>query len=180
MIQLETERLILRDWRGHDIEPFCNLNADARVMKYFPSIPTADETRAMIKRFEKSADDDGFSFQPVIEKKSGNLIGMVGLSVVAAPLHFAPAIEIGWRLSVKHWGRGYATEAALEFIRYGFETLNLKEIISFTPVTNQPSRAVMERIGMEREGDGDFDHPKLPTEHELCRHVLYRIKAPQR
>ena len=89
--------------------------------------------------------------------------------------HFTPAIEIGWRLGSQFWNNGYATEAANAVLKYAFENLNLNEIVSFTTVENIRSRRVMEKIGLHRNLQDDFDHPKLDKSHALCRHVLYRI-----
>ena len=83
--------------------------------------------------------------------------------------------ELGWRLAFEHWGHGYATEAARLALGYGFGTLALSEIVSFTSATNRRSRAVMERLGMRRDPAEDFDYPSFPEGHPLRRHVLYRL-----
>jgi RimJ/RimL family protein N-acetyltransferase len=88
-----------------------------------------------------------------------------------------PAVEIGWRLAVEHWCKGYATEGARAALTYGFETLHLDEIISMTVPGNWRSRRVMENIGMTHCASDDFDHPLLPEGHPLRRHVLYRIAS---
>jgi ribosomal-protein-alanine N-acetyltransferase len=88
---------------------------------------------------------------------------------------FTPAVEVGWRLAVEAWGHGYATEAARAALAFGFEERGLDEIVSFTTPANVRSRAVMERIGMTRDPADDFDHPNLPPESPLRRHVLYRL-----
>lgn len=179
MIYLETERLILREWRAQDIEPFCELSADAQVMKYFPATATFEESCLMIERFQQLALEHGYAFQPAIDKNTGEFVGLMGLSVVSTSLPFAPAVEIGWRLSPEYWGKGLASEAANALLKYGFETLGLADIYAYTPALNEPSWAVMERIGMERVGDGDFDHPKIPAKSDLRRCVLYRKIASQ-
>ena len=89
-----------------------------------------------------------------------------------------PAVEIGWRLARDQWGHGYATEAARAVVGYSFGTVGLDELVSMTAVTNQPSRRVMERIGMTRDPRDDFDHPRVPAGHVLRRHVLYRLRRP--
>jgi len=101
--------------------------------------------------------------------------GFVGLAVPRFEAHFTPAVEVGWRLDAEWWGRGYATEAAREALRFGFTEAGLAEIVSFTAPANEPSRAVMRRIGMTHDPAGDFDHPALPPGHHLRRHVLYRL-----
>ena len=91
-------------------------------------------------------------------------VGFVGLSVPRFEAHFTPCVEIGWRLSPEHWGRGYATEAARAALVFGFETLQLDEIVSFTVPENLRSRRVMEKIGMSHSPADDFDHPALPED----------------
>jgi RimJ/RimL family protein N-acetyltransferase len=89
-------------------------------------------------------------------------------------------MEIGWRLAFDAWGRGYATEAARACLAYGFSECGFRGIVSFATRSNRRSMAVMERIGMARDVDGDFEHPSLPAGHPLRPHVLYRIGAPHR
>lgn len=106
-------------------------------------------------------------------------IGFIGLAKPTFEAHFTPAVEVGWRLAHEYWGHGYATEGALASIQHGFEGLGLPEIVSFTAVQNCRSRAVMEKIGMHRTAEDDFDHPKLPANHKLRRHVLYRLNRSE-
>ena len=106
---------------------------------------------------------------------SGAFAGFIGLSRPPFEAHFTPCVEIGWRLALEHWGRGYATEGARAALQLGFEELGLEEILSYTVPGNLRSRRVMERIGMVHDAAGDFDHPSLPKGHALERHVLYRI-----
>ena len=77
-----------------------------------------------------------------------------------------PSVEIGWRLAAAHWGNGYAAEAARAALACAFDTLHLPEVVSFTAEDNQPSRRVMERIGMHFDGE-TFLHPRLPAGHPL-------------
>jgi len=172
---LETERLIVRNWQPEDIEPFAAMNADPRVMEFFPATMSRAETETMMAVLNERRKKLGFCFWAVELKESGEFIGFTGLSVPRFETHFTPCVEIGWRLAHALWGHGYATEAAKSTLRYAFETLSLKEIVSFTAVGNLRSRKVMEKIGMQRNPREDFDHPKLPQGHPLQRHVLYRI-----
>ena len=111
----------------------------------------------------------------VEEKKSGELLGFIGLNYTDFPAPFTPAAEIGWRLGSKYWGRGFATEGAKAALNYGFITSGLREIVSFTVPANLKSIAVMERIGMKRETKYDFAHPKLPPDHKLSNHIVYKL-----
>jgi RimJ/RimL family protein N-acetyltransferase len=171
---LETERLILRAWRESDREPFAALTADPEVMRFFPSVLTREESDALADKIEEHMRAHGFTFWAVEERTSGAFVGFVGLARTPFEAHFTPCVEIGWRLAKSAWGKGYASEAARESLRFGFEELGLDEIVSFTAESNVPSRKVMERIGMRRDPRA-FDHPRVAPGHPLCRHVLYRL-----
>ena len=134
----------------------------------------------MADRTEARLEEEGFGLWAVEVVGGAPFIGFVGLSVPRFETHFTPCVEAGWRLSRENWGRGYATEGALAALAFGFDTLGLDEIVSFTAPGNVRSRAVMERIGMTRDPQDDFDHPSLPEGHPLRRHVLYRIARPKR
>lgn len=175
MTEIETERVRLRSWRPADRAPFAALNADPQVMAYFPHQLTSAESDALADRCEAQIRERGWGFWAAELKASGAFIGFVGLNVPSAPLPFAPCVEIGWRLASRYWGHGLATEAARAALQMGFGPLGFPEIVSFTAVTNQRSRAVMERLGMRESGY--FEHPGLPASHALRGHVLYRLTA---
>jgi RimJ/RimL family protein N-acetyltransferase len=178
--RLETGRLLLREWRDGDREPFAVLNADPRVMEHFPSRLTTSESDAFVDRMIERWAVDGFGLWAVERPADGRLLGFAGLAAPTFEAHFTPAVEIGWRFAVKAWGHGYATEAARAAVRFAFEDLNLAEIVSFTVPANLRSRAVMERIGMTRNAADDFDHPRIPDGDALRRHVLYRLSRERR
>jgi len=171
---IETDRLTLRRWNSSDIEPFARLNADPRVMEFFPATLDRVETEAMIAKIEEKFERQGFGVWAAELKDPKTFIGFIGLNVPGYPLPFSPCTEIAWRLAFEYWGRGYAQEGARAVLAYGFENLRLREIVSFTTVNNFRSRRVMERIGMAYDSQGDFDHPNLDQNHPLRRHVLYR------
>jgi len=177
---LTTERLILRPWREADREPFAALNADPRVMEFFPSCLDRAESDASADRIEAHFARHGFGLWAVELPGTAPFIGFIGLSVPRFEAHFTPCVEIGWRLAHKHWGRGYASEGAKRVLAHGFDQLQLTEIVSFTAQVNLRSRAVMERIGMRRDASDDFGHPSLPQDHKLRPHVLYRITRAAR
>lgn len=172
-----TERLLLRQWREEDLAPFARLNADPRVMEYFPKLQTREESDESVKRVAEHIQQYGWGFWAASLLETGEFIGFIGLQPVPFQAAFTPAVEIGWRLAFEHWGKGYATEGAKAALQYGFEKLHLQDIVSFTATGNMRSRAVMERIGMHHESNNDFDHPKLLAGHPLRRHVFYRITA---
>lgn len=175
---LETNRLRLRPWKDEDLIPFAALNADPRVMEFFPKTLSLEETAYFINVIKSRFDRDGFCFFAVELKASQEFIGMIGLNIPTFSTSFTPCVEIGWRIAYDHWNKGYATEGALACLDYGFNTLKLAEILSWTAVLNKASQRIMEKIGMHRDLKGDFDHPSLPDGHLLQRHVLYRLKTP--
>jgi RimJ/RimL family protein N-acetyltransferase len=178
IIEFETARLRLRRWRDADREPFAALNADPIVMEYFPSMLDRTATFAMIDRFEAAFAERGWSNWAVEVIATGEFIGFVGLSIPRLQFPFSPCVEIGWRLARAHWGKGYASEGASGALRAGFERIGLPEILSWTSVVNQRSRAVMERIGMHDTHE-DFEHPGIAAGHLLRQHVLYRVRREE-
>lgn len=177
---IETSRLILRQWRESDREPYRRLNADPQVMRYFPSRLTSEQSDSQLDVLRQLINLNGWGFWALEIKQTQEFIGFVGLHQQAedSGIPNAPLVEIGWRLDVHHWGKGYAPEAACAALDYAFRQLNLEQVYSFTALTNVPSQRVMEKIGMLNTGQ-DFDHPKLPTGHELKRHCLYRMTREQ-
>ena len=172
-VTLRGPRVLLRQWRDDDAAPFAALNADAEVMRHFPSMLDRTTSDAMLTRARTKINERGWgSWALEVESECA---GFVGLTQPTFNAHFTPCVEIGWRLARKFWHRGYATEAALLCLRYGFETLKLEQIVSFTTVLNTPSMSVMQRIGMARDPADDFDHPVLPQGHPQRPHVLYRL-----
>ncbi|MGA3361878.1 MAG: GNAT family protein [Solirubrobacteraceae bacterium] len=174
---LETERLRLRGWQACDREPYAALNADPGVREFFPEALTRAQSDAQIAVFQDHFAQHGFGMWALELREGGGLIGFTGMDLATYDAPFAPAIEIGWRLARSAWGNGYATEAARAALAFGFEELELEEIVACTTPANIRSRAVMERIGMTRDRREDFDHPEVAAGHPLCRHVLYRIAA---
>lgn len=172
---LSTERLLLRQWREEDLAPFAALNADPRVMAFFPKPLGRAESDALAARLSSFIRERGFGFWAAERKADGAFLGFVGLGAPSWAAPFTPCVEIGWRLAHAHWGHGYATEAARASLAFGFATLGLGEIVAFTVPGNRRSRAVMERLGMRRDPGADFDHPAVPEGNALRRHVLYRL-----
>jgi RimJ/RimL family protein N-acetyltransferase len=172
--ELRTERLRLRQWTAADREPFARLNADALVMQYFPTALSRAESDGLADAIEDHIAQNGWGLWAVDVPGVTSFAGFIGLSRPRFEAHFTPCVEIGWRLGSAFWRRGFATEGARAVLTFGFDTLRLREIVSFTTETNLPSRRVMERIGMTHNRDDDFDHPNLPPLHPLRRHVVYR------
>ena len=171
-----TNRLILRTWKDSDLHPFIEMGKDPEVMRFFPNTLTEEETQANFQRIQIHFQTHGFGPYVLELKKNQEFIGFTGLFVLDFEASFAPCVEIGWRLKKQAWGFGYATEAAKECLQYGFNSLHLESIYSFTSILNTPSENVMKRIGMTQVGT--FAHPKLESDHPLSKHLLYQIEKP--
>ncbi len=171
---IRTERLLLRQWREEDREPWAALNADPEVMEFFPATLDRAEADAAVDRYSSAISERGWGLWAV--ELDGRFVGFTGLSVPRFDAHFTPATEIGWRFAREAWGHGYATEAARAVLDYAFGELKLDEVVSMTAVGNLRSRAVMERLGLTRDPEDDFDHPMIEAGHPLRRHVLYRSR----
>jgi 3-dehydroquinate dehydratase/shikimate dehydrogenase len=175
---LVTDRLLLRAWRPGDREGFAALNADPRVMEWFPATLSRSESDALADSIEQRLTDQGWGLWAVDVPGVAEFIGFVGLNQAEAILGY-PVVEVGWRLSAEHWGHGYAPEAATASLEYGFSALGLEEIVAYTTVANAKSRRVMDKIGMTRDDDADFDHPRIAEGSRVRRQVLYRISRAQ-
>jgi ribosomal-protein-alanine N-acetyltransferase len=173
--ELRTERLLLRRWLAADLEPYAALNADPVVREHFPSIMTPGESESEITTFEQRFDEHGYGLWAVEVPGFAACIGFIGLNLTTFDAPFTPAVEVGWRLAREHWANGYASEGARAALEFGFDTIGLDEIVSFTTPSNVRSWSVMERIGMTRDPADDFEHPRVPEGHRLRTHVLYRI-----
>ena len=173
--QIETERLLLRAWRAEDIEPYYQINQDAKVIEYLRGALSLNEAEQFINKTNGHLEQRGYTLWAVELKSTAELLGFIGLNYADWEAAFTPAVEIGWRLGSQYWGKGYATEGARACLDFAFNQVGLDEVVSFTVPMNKKSIAVMERIGMRRDMAGDFCHPKLALDHPLSKHILYRI-----
>ncbi|MFE3878272.1 GNAT family N-acetyltransferase [Kitasatospora sp. NPDC059146] len=173
MAELRTDRLILRRWEESDLEPWAAMNADLEVREHLGDQLTREQSDASVARFQAEFDRRGYGWWAVEVRATGEFVGFAGLDQVDDGLPFT-GVEIGWRLARSAWGHGYATEAALAGLAFGFDTLELPEILAVTTATNLRSQAVMRRIGMTRDPADDFEDTTAP-EGPLRPNVLYRI-----
>jgi ribosomal-protein-alanine N-acetyltransferase len=168
---IETPRLRLRHWIDADFDPLVEMNANPRVMEFFPSVASRDETLGIWKRLNDHFASNGFGLWAM--DVDGVFAGWLGLMRPSFETHFTPCGEIGYRLRTEFWGQGLATEGARAVLEHGFRSLNLREIVAFTVPANKRSRRVMEKIGLTLSEE--FDHPLIAEGHPMRRHVLYRI-----
>jgi RimJ/RimL family protein N-acetyltransferase len=172
-----TDRLLLRRWQPSDRAPFAAINRDPQVMQHFPSLLNRRQSDQMVDRVEAHFERHGFGLWAAELRAAHEFIGFIGLSIPRFDAAFMPCVEIGWRLAAAHWGRGLATEGARAVVCHAFAFLKLGDLVSFTVPVNMRSRRVMEKLGMAHDPAEDFDHPNLPPDHPLRRHVLYRLGA---
>jgi len=177
-IEFDTQRLRLRQWRRADYRPLADLNADPKVMEYFPATQDRKASEAAAEQMHAEIAERGWGLWAVERRDTEEFIGFVGLHVPASPLPFMPCVEVGWRLATAHWGKGFASEAAAAALQVGFERVQIPEIVSFTALSNKKSRAVMARIGM-RDTGVTFQHPKVPLKSPLRQHCLYLLTREQ-
>ena len=181
MTRLTTERLILRPWEDRDRAPMAAIQGDAEVRRFFPKTLSPLEADAEIDLAIARARENGFHFQAAELKQGGELVGLVGLGIVPDAVQAAipsrPRVEIGWTIAPRFWGRGLVPEAARAWLAHAW-SLGLDEVVAFTARINQPSRRVMEKIGMVHEPADSFAHPNVAPDHPIAPHVLYRACRP--
>ena len=173
--EIRTERLLMRRWQDSDLEPFAALNADAETMRFFPANIDRTASDALVRRIEERFEQLGFGLWALELAGTGEFIGFTGLSPLPDGVP-GVGMEIGWRLDRHFWHRGYATEAARAAKGVAFDGAELPELWSMTAVLNEPSQAVMRRIGMV-EVDR-FNHPRVPAGHPIQPHVMYHLVRP--
>jgi RimJ/RimL family protein N-acetyltransferase len=173
--ELYTERLKLRPMRDDDAEPLAVLGADARVMEHLLGVMTRSQSDALLARLRQFDPLRGLGCWAVEVPERTSFAGLVMLKQPGFAAPFQPCVEIGWRFGAEHWGQGYASEAARALLAYGFDRLDLPEIVAFTVPANLRSQRVMDRIGLRRDPAADFEHPLVPPGHRLRAHVLYRL-----
>lgn len=173
---IETPRLILREWEESDREPFARMNRDPLVMEYLPRILDEKSSNRLISRFQKHFKERGYGLYAVERKEDGEFVGFAGLRAVDFDAPFTPAVEIAWRFDYEYWGQGYGIETGKAVLGHAFGKLGLKEVVAFTVHDNMRTIDLMERLGMKRDPEGDFDYPGLRRDHPLGRFVLYRIR----
>lgn len=178
-IIIETDRLILRTWQQEDVDPYFQINQDPKVIELLLGSLTMEQVNHFILGVNNHQEKLGYTLWAIELKETGNLMGFTGLNYTDWKAPFTPAVEVGWRLGSQYWGKGYATEGAKAALYYGFKKCDLKEIVSFTVPANVRSLRVMQKIGLKHDLNGDFSHPKLPADHKLSHHVLYRLNTDE-
>lgn len=175
-IEISSARVRLRQWQATDLPAFAELNHDPEVMAYCPAPLSRHDSDQLARRLQEDIAKRGWGLWAAELKSTAEFIGFVGLNIPAPKLPCSPCVEISWRLARPYWRQGYATEAAKTVADFGFNVLNLPEIVAFTSRDNFRSRAVMLRLGMH-DTRQNFLHPDLPRNHPLAEHVLFSLPA---
>ena len=171
--EIRTDRLLMRRWRDSDREPFAALNGDPETLTFFPATLDRAASDAFVDRIEELFEQQGFGNWALEIRETGEFIGYTGLNPLPDDVPGAGGMEIGWRL-VKHaWHHGYATEAARAALTVAFDGAGLAEVWSMTAVLNEPSQAVMRRIGLTEVAR--FEHPRIGTGDPLRQHVMFHL-----
>ncbi len=169
-----SERLGFRNWRETDLPKMTLINADPKVMAFFPSTYSTEQTQGFLSRMQQQFEEKGFCYFAAERLEDQELIGFIGIAEQKYEAPFTPCIDIGWRLHPQAWYKGYATEGAKRCLAYAFDHLQLREIKAIAPAINIPSIRVMEKIGMKKEFH--FKHPLLKDNKKLEECVLYGIR----
>ena len=172
----ETERLVLRDWRAEDREPFAAMNADPEVMRYFRSTLSREQSDAFADRIEGQLVELGYGLFALERRDDGAFLGYTGFFPCPEATPVAGEMEIGWRIARPHWRLGYAFEAASSALRWFWQNTDRTRVVSYTSPRNAPSLALMRKLGLHRCEGLDFDHPAIPSGDPLARQVVYGLR----
>jgi RimJ/RimL family protein N-acetyltransferase len=172
--RIRTARLVLRRWSDPDRDAYAAMNADPAVMRYFPATLDRAASDAHVDRIEERFGRQGFGLWALEVADTGEFIGFTGLNPMPDGVPGAGGMEVGWRLARQAWYQGYATEAAAAAVDVGFNGVGLDRIWSVTAVLNEPSQAVMQRLGMTPHAH--FEHPDVEAGHPLRPHIVYLLR----
>jgi len=173
-----TERLILRDWHDQDWVPFLEHTNTGTVMRWLGGVLDKNKQHWMRERLEGYRRDHGFTFWPVERKQdgghlAGEIIGFCGLKMSNQQGGPMGQHEIGWRLREDAWGHGYAREAAAASLKLGFERFDAPHILALTVDGNVGSWRLMDRLGMRRRKDLDFESNDFGTDKVIVYSITY-------
>jgi len=170
--RLETDRLILRDWRDSDFDALHALCTDRQVMATIGPLNSEDQSLGLLQRLQARQERDGCTFWAMERKEDGRVIGFCGAARGTVP-QLEEELEIGWRLASDCWGQSYAREAAQATLDWLAIHHAGEPVWAITSVGNTRSRGLMERLGMQYLPELDFDHPHVADDSPLKPHVTY-------
>jgi RimJ/RimL family protein N-acetyltransferase len=167
-----SERLGYRNWNLTDIDKMHEINSDVKVMEFFPSIPSKEQTTEFIERMQNQFQDKGFCYFAVDKLEDNEFIGFIRLSEQTYKADFTPCIDIGWRIKSSEWNKGFASEGAKKCLEYALNDLKVKKIYSIAPKINTKSEHIMTKIGLKKQYE--FEHSLLTNFEKLKTCVLYK------
>ena len=158
---LETPRLLLREVDESDVEGFFEMDSDPEVARYVGTPPVTDRSQCLevIQSIQKQYIAYGIGRWSVIQKTTGEFVGWCGLKRMAGFTvnGYTDFVDIGYRFSQRHWGKGYATESAQATLDYGFSVLHYDEICAFADIRNTASHHVLTKIGLKRGNEFEWE-----------------------
>lgn len=167
-----SERLGFRNWDSNDVDTMHDINSDEKVMEFFPSISTKEQTKEFIERMKIQFNKKGFCYFAVDKLDDNEFIGFIGLSEQTYEADFTPCVDIGWRIKRSEWNKGYATEGAKKCLEYASNVLKLESVFSIAPKINVKSEHIMVKIGLKKQYE--FEHALLANNNRLKNCVLYK------
>jgi RimJ/RimL family protein N-acetyltransferase len=174
--RLETERLVLRDWRAEDVDDFLIVCSDPETMEFLGPVKDRQGVAELIADLQHRA-QHGHTFWAVERKEDGRVIGFTGVIRGLVP-QIENELEIGWRIARDCWRNGYAYEAATATLEWIWANRPGEPVVAITAEGNVRSRALMEKLGMTHRPERDFVHPKLAADDPLAPHVVYSKEPP--
>jgi RimJ/RimL family protein N-acetyltransferase len=146
---LETERTYLREMTQDDYKDLCEILQDPEAMYAYEHAFSHEEVQNWLNKQLGNYKKYGFGLWAVIDKRTEEFIGQVGLTV--QKVEDREELEIGYLIKRKYWHKGYASEAATSCKEYAFNNLNKNKVVSIIRDNNYPSQHVAERVGMKIE-----------------------------
>lgn len=159
-MKIETKRLILRKLEDTDVERIFLLDSNPEVMKYIgvPVLTNISESRNVISMIQKQYEENGVGRLGVVEKESGKLIGWSGLKLLTHETNgYQNVLELGYRFLPESWGKGYAVEAGIASLDYGFNDLNAEVIYAYAHSEHEVSNHILRKLGFEKTSE--FEEP---------------------
>ncbi|MGU3376062.1 GNAT family N-acetyltransferase [Chryseobacterium sp. M5A1_1a] len=158
-MKIETKRLILRKFEDADFEQIFLMDSDPEVMKYVgvPVSTDINESKHIVKMIQKQYEENGVGRFAVVEKETGLMIGWSGLKILKGVNGYESVLELGYRFLPESWGKGYAVEAGIASLDYGFNELNAETIYAYAHSEHDVSNHILRKLGFEKTSE--FEEP---------------------
>lgn len=170
-----SDRLGFRNWDLTDIDKMHEINSDEKVMEFFPSIQTKQQTTEFVERMIKQYNDKCFCYFAVDKLEDNQFIGFIGLSEQTYEADFTPCVDIGWRIKSSEWNKGFASEGAKKCLDYALNELKLENVYSIAPKINTKSEHIMKKIGLKKQYE--FEHSLLTNNDRLKTCILFKTET---